>query len=128
MDSQTVPARPQIGLYRSGITDEARMEETTVGREDMLVDLIDKIRSTHGKASHQHYVFVGPRGIGKTHFLSLVDYRIRRDPELAERVMVVRFPEEANRVGSFADFLLRVCEILSDLRGDPWMSLYTRLG
>ena len=118
------PATPRtpIGLFRAGLTAPDRLEQTTIGREEMLADLLEKLQRSTGKKTHQHYVFIGPRGIGKTHFLSLLVHRIESSPDLCGRFTIVRFAEETHRLLSFADFLLRVCEILSHTSGLPFSS------
>ena len=120
--------RSPIGLYRAGITSPERLEKTSIGREEMLGDLLQKIEHSTGKRTHQHYAFIGPRGVGKTHFLSLLVNRIESRAELRDKLTVVRFPEETHRLLSFADFLLRTCEILAQSDSDgEWQTLYEQL-
>ncbi|KKK57275.1 hypothetical protein LCGC14_3056100, partial [marine sediment metagenome] len=115
-------------LYRAGITSPERLEKTSIGREEMLGDLLQKIEHSTGKRTHQHYAFIGPRGVGKTHFLSLLVNRIESRAELRDKLTVVRFPEETHRLLSFADFLLRTCEILAQSDSDgEWQTLYEQL-
>lgn len=118
--------RSQLGIYRSWLTSPEHLRHITVGRDDMLRDTLETLRRNVGKKPKHHQLFIAPRGSGKTHFLSLVEDEIRRDPQLAAGYQVVRFPEEANRVGSFADFLLALCEILGS-EGSPWAELHERL-
>ncbi len=118
--------RSQLGIYRSWLTSPEHRRHITVGRTDMLRDTIETLRSNLGKKPKHHQLFIAPRGSGKTHFLSLIEDEIRRDPDLAAGYQVVRFPEEANRVCSYADFLLAICEILR-CEGAPWAELYDRL-
>ena len=120
--------RTPIGLFRAGLTAPDRLEQTTIGREEMLADLLEKLQRSTGKKTHQHYVFIGPRGIGKTHFLSLLVHRIESSPDLCGRFTIVRFAEETHRLLSFADFLLRICEILTHTSEDAaWQELYAEL-
>ena len=98
--------RSQLGIYRSWLTSPEHLRHITVGREALLRDTVDTLRKNAGKKPKHHQLFIAPRGCGKTHFLSLIEDEIRRDPKLTAAYQVVRFPEEANRVGSFADFLL----------------------
>ena len=126
-DKSPSPRRP-IGLYRPGLTSPERLDKTTIGREEMLRDLLEKLARSTEKKSHQHYVFVGARGVGKTHLLSLLVHRIKSSSELRDRFTVVRFAEETHRLLSFADFLLRICEILAQSNdNDEWQRLYAQL-
>ena len=74
-------------------------------------------------------LFIGPRGIGKTHLLSCIEDTVQSDEALSDSVVVVRFPEESNQTRSFADFLIGVCQILKDvLEGEPqWTDLFARV-
>jgi tetratricopeptide (TPR) repeat protein len=118
-----------IGLYRAGITGPEHRRCITVGRESYLQDTLEILRTGIGKKPKHHFLFIGPRGIGKTHLLSLLEDEVGRDQELAASYHVVRFSEESHRVLSFGDFLLRVCEILRDTMPteSKWGELYQRL-
>jgi len=125
---QAPPATPRsrLGIYRSWLTSPEHLRHITVGRSDLLRDTLDILRANLGRKPKHHQLFIAPRGSGKTHFLSLIEDEIHRDPALAAGYQVVRFPEEPNRVSSFADFLLAICEILRT-EGSPWAELYDRL-
>ncbi len=117
-----------IGLFRAHVTDIDRLIQTTVGRADMLEDLLEKLRRNAGKKSVQHFLLIGPRGIGKTHFLSLVENAAQTRPDLRERYTVVRFPEENNRILCFADILLEIVRGLGESADDGvWRDLHQTL-
>ena len=124
------PALPSnIGLYRSGVTSPGRLRHTTVAREHMLDNAIESLRGSAGRKSKNHLLFVGPRGIGKTHLLSCIEDAVQSDDSLAATVVVIRFPEESNRTLSFADFLIGMCGILKEILEDEplWSELYARV-
>ncbi len=114
-----------IGLYRSGVTSPERLRHTTVAREHVLDNAVASLRGSVRRKSKNHLLFIGPRGIGKTHLLSCVEDIIRSDEALGQKIVVARFPEEANRTLSFADFLIGLCRILSDVLEDEprWAKL-----
>ena len=118
--------RSNIGLYRSGVTSAERLRHTSVARGHLLGNAIESLRGSVGRKSKNHLLFIGPRGIGKTHLLSCIEDAVRSDESLSARVVVVRFPEESNRTLSFADFLIGVCGILNEvLEDDPlWSKLF----
>ena len=121
------PALPSnIGLYRSGVTSPVRLRHTSVAREHLLDNAIESLRGSLGRKSKNHLLFIGPRGIGKTHLLSCIEYAARSDEALDARVVVVRFPEESNRTLSFADFLIGMCGILKEVLEDEplWAELF----
>ena len=118
-----------IGLYRSGVTSPERLRKTSVGREHVLDNAIESLRGSVGRKSKQHMLFIGPRGIGKTHLLSCIEDAVVSDEALSANVVVVRFPEESNQTRSFADFLIGVCQILKDVQEDEqhWRDLFERV-
>jgi tetratricopeptide (TPR) repeat protein len=118
-----------IGLYRSGLTSPERRRSMTVGRQEVLRNIFEILRNAAGKVPKHHCLFIAPRGFGKTHLLSLIEDEIRENSDLSKAYHVVRFPEEANRLLSFSDFLLGVCENLKDTLPDEaeWASLFAQL-
>ena len=115
-----------IGLYRSGVTSPERLRYTSVAREHLLDNAIESLRGSVDRKSKSHLLFIGPRGIGKTHLLSCIEDAVQSDQALGSRVVVVRFPEESNRTLSFADFLIGMCGILKEVLEDEplWSELF----
>ncbi len=124
MNTQTSP----IGLYRRDLTDPARLQATTIGRQHLVDDLLDKLQRRRHKKSGQNRLFIGPRGIGKTHLLTLLEQKIHSDANLNSSYAVIRFPEESNRILSFADLLLGIINLLAGVEdNDEWIGLYEKL-
>jgi DNA-binding MarR family transcriptional regulator len=118
-----------LGLYRAGLTSAAHRRHITVARAPLVQDTLEILRGSMARNSKHHFLFIGPRGIGKTHLLSLIEDEITASSDLAAHYVVARFPEESHRTLSFADFLLGLCEILGDrLPEEPlWRELHQRL-
>ena len=124
------PALPSnIGLYRSGVTSPERLRHTSVAREHLLDNAIESLRGSVDRKSKNHLLFIGPRGIGKTHLLSCIEDAVQADEALSASVVVARFPEESNRTLSFADFLIGMCGILKEVLEDEplWTELFAAL-
>ena len=123
------PHRSNIGLYRSGVTSPERLRHTSVARQHLLDNAIESVRGSADRKSKNHLLFIGPRGIGKTHLLSCIEDAVQSDDALGISVVVVRFPEESNRTLSFADFLIGMCRILKEvLEEEPlWTELFARV-
>lgn len=114
-----------IGLFRANITPLDRLVKTTVGRQDMLEDLLAKLARQAGKKGCQSYLFIGRRGIGKTHFLTLFEHAVKMKKSLQKSYTVLRFPEENNRILSFADLALGMAELLAEGLADrEWREFY----
>ncbi|MBX3419832.1 MAG: tetratricopeptide repeat protein [Pirellulaceae bacterium] len=127
-----MPAQPQrsyLGLFRAGMTSPEHRRFITVARKPMLRDALEHLRNSMTRKSKHHLLYIGSRGTGKTHLLSLIEDEIAQDEALRTHIVVVRFPEESSRFLSFADFLLRVCEALAaQLPTETnWQSLYQKL-
>lgn len=117
-----------IGLYRSHAASIDRIVQTTVGRAEMLEDLLEKLQKNAGKKGGQHYLFIGPRGIGKTHFLSLVKKAVETREILNGSYTVIRFPEENNRILCFADILLEIVQNLGETEdGAEWREMHASI-
>ena len=122
---ETSSPTSQVGFYRAGLMSPEHRRFVTVGRSHLLTDVIEVLKKNAGRTAKHHALFIGLRGMGKTHLLSLIEDEIAADPQLAEHYLVVRFPEESLRTLSFADFLLGIVEILAAIRPEEpeWASL-----
>jgi tetratricopeptide (TPR) repeat protein len=118
-----------FGFYRTGLMSPEHRSFVTVGRRHMLEDLLESLHKNAGRGAMHHALFIGLRGMGKTHLLSLIEDAISSDPELAKHYLVVRFPEESLRTLSFADLLLGIVEILAAILPDEpqWQTLHQKL-
>jgi tetratricopeptide (TPR) repeat protein len=117
-----------VGLFRAHAFDIDRLVKTTVGRSEMLEELLERLGQNAGKKGGQHFLFMGPRGIGKTHFLSLVEQAVQTKDRLRNSYRVIRFPEENNRILCFADIVLEIIKALAekDTQGQ-WNEWYADL-
>ncbi|MCK5663703.1 MAG: hypothetical protein KAI17_09460, partial [Thiotrichaceae bacterium] len=114
-----------IGLFRRDITDPEQLVATTIARHHLVDDLLGKLKRRGNKKSGQNHLFIGPRGIGKTQLLSRLQYGVETDSDLNNSYSIIRFPEESNRVLSFADLLLGIIDRLAEVDNDPqWRELH----
>jgi tetratricopeptide (TPR) repeat protein len=86
---------------------------TFVGREPILDRLLAAIREQEGRATVQHYILTGPRGIGKTSLLLTLRDRIRQEPELSPKWFCVQLREEEYYVHKQRDLWQLVLEALA---------------
>jgi DNA-binding transcriptional ArsR family regulator len=85
------------------------LEAIFVQREQLAERLVDLIRDSALTRSKHHTLLVGPRGIGKTHLVSLVYHRVRQSEVVREgRLLIAWLREEEWGVMSFLDLLLRI--------------------
>ena len=103
--------------YSPGNMDRGSLETLFVGRRDVMEDVLT--RATRSiEASHKHYILlVGPRGSGKTHFLTLAHHRLVDHIEAvgaADRVAIALLKEEEWGVASYLDLIVRILRALAD--------------
>jgi tetratricopeptide (TPR) repeat protein len=95
-----------------------RLEKTLVGsdRWEILNNILKELTIKDGEAPKQHWMLVGPRGIGKSHLMTLLYFKIKDAPELNKLWIPVLFPEEIRMATNLSRFLERtVNEILIEL-------------
>ncbi len=71
------------------------------------------IREQKGRATVQHYILTGPRGIGKTTLLLVLRDRIRQDPEISAKWFCVQLREEEYYVHKQRDLWQLVLQALA---------------
>jgi DNA-binding MarR family transcriptional regulator len=117
-----------IHIYRPQRTFPEDLEVILVGREPLLQEVLGRLQHWTPGASRQHYLLIGPRGIGKTCLLVLIEHRIRRSETLRKKWAPVLFAEDAYKITSVADLLLEALHILAEQTVDPELSrVYERL-
>ena len=87
------------------------LEKMFVGqfREQLLSKLVKDIERAIREGTPRHYLIVGPRGIGKTHFITLLYYRIA---DKVKGAIPVKLSEEEFSIYRVSDLLLRIVETL----------------
>jgi tetratricopeptide (TPR) repeat protein len=88
------------------------LESVFVQREELALQITDRVRATAFSQKPQHTILTGPRGIGKTHLVSLLYYRLRDMEDLRGRLVIAWLREEEWGVTSYLDMLLRIIQAL----------------
>src|SRR2546422_11455325 len=91
----------------SMMTPEA-LEDLFVQRHDLALKLLALIRESAHTNSKHYTLIIGPRGIGKTHLLSVIYHRARVDVSLRDRIVIAWLKEEEWGLSSFRDVLIRI--------------------
>lgn len=98
------------------------LEKTFVQRHDLAIRIVELIHESVTTKSKHHTLLIGPRGIGKTHLISLIYHRIKNIKELDNQVLIVWLREEEWGVMSFLDFLIRILVCLVDEYNDEHLN------
>lgn len=98
----------------------ADLDARTVGRDDVLKVVHQRLRSAARTKNRSHTLLVGPRGSGKSHVIEVALHRLRQDPALVDRLAVAKIAEDAVGVASYGDLLLELLRSLSP--GDPLLA------
>lgn len=90
------------------------LEAMFVQREDLANRIVDQIRDSVLTSAKNHNLLIGPRGIGKSHLVSLIHHRIAGMDDLHGRALIAWLREEEWGVTSFLDLLLRILRALNE--------------
>src|SRR5271169_4286086 len=88
-------------------------QTTFVGRGQFLDRFLGAIREQEGRASVQHYILTGPRGIGKTTLLLVLRDRIRQTTAISSKWFCVQLREEEYYIHKQRDLWQLVLQALA---------------
>ena len=113
-----------LSRFTPSLMPQEALEAIFVQREREARRTVELVRESVLTAGKSHTLFVGPRGIGKTHLVSLIYHRLRAMDDLQGRLLIAWLREEEWGVSSFLDVLQRILRALAE--DDP--ALAPRLG
>ena len=88
------------------------LEALLVQREPLLSRCLDHVLESLRTASSHHTLLVGPRGIGKTHLISLLHHRLAKTEEANDKALIAWMREEEWGVTSFFELVMRMLRTL----------------
>lgn len=107
--------------FTPSLLDSDTLERLFVARHHLLDDAVGRIERAATSEERAAKLFVGPRGAGKTHLLSLAYHRARALPGFGERFQLAWLPEDMWTISSLDDFAAEIVAALEpavDLAGD----------
>ena len=93
-------------------TDPEALEQILVQRHELLAESVDRVRTSVLTANKHHLLFIGPRGAGKSHLVTLIHHRLARQTDLADHLRFAWLNEDETST-SFLKLLLRIHRDLS---------------
>src|SRR5579862_2497570 len=104
------PGLAHAVLYNPRQLNRETLKAIFTARRGLLDRLVQDLQAKRPN----HYLIVGPRGMGKTTLLRRVGIAIEEDAKLAKRLLPLTFPEEQYNVGSLGEFYLNCLDALAD--------------
>jgi len=113
-----------IWRFSPNQTDPELLEAIFVGREALLQNVLEKIADAAASDATHHVLLYGPRGIGKSHFISLLHYRMLTDAKLCKSVQIAWLNEDETTT-SMVQLLVRIyrslCKSYPDEYSAEWL-------
>ena len=96
--------------FQPDAMDKELLERLFTGknRKNQLKKLAKEIESAVKNKTPRYYLIIGPRGVGKTHFITLLYYEVI---ERIENVLPIKLSEEEFSIYRVSDLLLRILEM-----------------
>ncbi|MEQ8985846.1 MAG: MarR family transcriptional regulator [Deltaproteobacteria bacterium] len=95
------------------------LESIFVKRHGLVSRIQDQLREHAAGKSASNFLLVGPRGIGKTHLISLLWHRVKADEACAD-LRVAWLKEDEWGVASYVDLVVRMLRALHP-EDDDWL-------
>jgi len=121
---------PYLSRFTPSTMTAEALEAIFVQRQELAKRVVELIRESILTAAKHHTLLVGPRGMGKTHFVSLVYHRLRAMDDVRDRLLVAWLREEEWGISSFLDLLLAILQAVlieqpDDTLAERMEALYT---
>jgi len=102
----------QLSIYTPSNTSPKILEEILVQRHKLLDRAVAWCTESVTTSKKNHILFIGPRGSGKTHMVSMIVNRLRKKEELEDKMLIVWLGED-DIVTNFLDLVLSILRYLA---------------
>lgn len=102
-----------ISAYTPSNTDPATRERIFVQRHKLLKRVVAWCSESMLTGNKHHLLFIGPRGCGKTHLVSMVQDRLLQMPKLTDKMRIAWLGEDSVFTG-LIDVALEIADELSN--------------
>ncbi len=113
-----------ISRYSPSQTAPELLEVISVGCEPLLQNVLEKIADSATSEATHHVLLYGPRGVGKSHFISVLHHRLVSDKKLSDSVHIAWLNEDETNT-SLVQFCVRIygslCEWYPDEYSAAWL-------
>ena len=98
--------------FTPSLLDADTLERLFVNRHHLLDDAVGRVERAATTSERAAKLFVGPRGAGKTHLVSLVYHRAKAMPGFGTDFQLAWLPEDMWTIGSLHDLATEIVEAL----------------
>jgi len=97
-----------ISRFTPSLMAPETLEAILVQRHKLANHLVENIRESALTPNKHYQLLIGPRGIGKTHLVSLIYHRISKMEDLRDKLLIAWLREEEYGIASFLDLLIAI--------------------
>lgn len=101
------------------------LEALFVQKEDLAERIVELTSDSVATEAKYHFLLVGPRGIGKTHTVSLIYHRVKARYPSQDQLLVAWLREDSWGIASFLDLLIQILQALQKEYVDEELRLRT---
>lgn len=109
-----------ISVFTPSRTAPETLEHIFVQRKQMLVEAIARVDECLSRDTRHQQLIVGPRGAGKTHFITLLVHRLARQASTQRPTLRVAWMNEDETFTSFLDVLIGLYRALNKRHPDEF--------
>ena len=110
---------PFISRFSPNRTNPDVLAKIHVERDDLLKDAVKRVEDGVLTRKRKHLLFVGSRGSGKTHLLSLLVHRLNQNEAVRRKLRIAWLNEDETSL-SYADLLVRIFRALVNAYPDEF--------
>jgi len=108
-----------LSHYTPSLMNPEDLDAIFVQRDRLLTDLLENIENSILTEAKHHALLIGPRGIGKTHLISMIYHRVSANEVFKDKLKIAWLREEEWGVATFLDLLVRILNSLMEEYKDP---------
>lgn len=105
--AESVNSGKAIWVFTPSRTVPKDLEFIFVQRQNLLKDAVERVRESALTDHKHHLLFVGPRGCGKTHLVTLIVNRLAEDESLTDHLRIAWLNEDETCT-TLLEFLLKI--------------------
>jgi tetratricopeptide (TPR) repeat protein len=103
-----------LSHYTPSLMNPEDLDAIFVQRDRLLNDLLENIENSILTEAKHHALLIGPRGIGKTHLISMIYHRVSANEVFQDKLKIAWLREEEWGIATFLDLLVRILNSLME--------------